>query len=190
MVLPVNVDSIPDELKNVSNWVLWKLEERDGKNTKIPYQTNGKRADSTNPDTWNKYDFTESFFSRRGGKFSGMGFVFSEDTGIIGVDWDKVRTADTGEWDKEALEEIISLGSYAELSQSGTGAHVLLKGTIPGERRRKGNIEMYSKERFFVVTGQHIEGTPTEIKKTRKLSISCIKSALEKTNINQTKKTI
>jgi len=59
------------------------------------------------------------------------------------------------------------LGSYAELSQSGTGAHVLIKGRIPGERRRKGNIEMYSKERFFVVTGQHIEGTPHEIKENQ-----------------------
>lgn len=163
MPLPVIFDSIPDEIKRFPNWVLWRLEERDGKNTKIPYQRNGKKADTTNPDTWDKYDYIVSTRVER----DGIGFVFSEDTGIIGIDWDKVRDPETGEWDEEILEEIKSLNSYAELSQSGTGAHVLIKGTIPGTRRRKGNIEMYSKERFFVVTGQHVEGTPKEIKENQ-----------------------
>jgi len=52
MVLPVIHNSIPEEIKFFKNWVLWRLEERDGKNTKIPYQINGRRADTTNPDTW------------------------------------------------------------------------------------------------------------------------------------------
>jgi putative DNA primase/helicase len=163
MVLPVILNSIPEEIKRFKNWVLWRLEERDGKNTKIPYQRNGRRADTTNPDTWDTYDYIESTST----KSDGIGFVFSEDTGIIGVDWDKVRDPITEEWDEEAFEEIIGLSSYTELSQSGTGAHVLIKGKIPGDRRRKGKIEMYCKERYFVVTGQHIEGTPIEIKENQ-----------------------
>ena len=87
----------------------------------------------------------EQALIRRKESFSGIGFVFSEDTGIIGIDWDKVRDHKTGEWNKDALDEIKSCGSYAELSQSGAGAHVLIKGNIPGDRRRKGNIEMYLK---------------------------------------------
>jgi putative DNA primase/helicase len=163
MVLPVILNSIPEEIKRFKNWVLWRLEERDGKNTKIPYQRNGRRADTTNPDTWDTFDYIQATRT----KSNGIGFVFSEDTGIVGADWDKVRDPETGEWDKEALAEILSLGSYAELSQSGTGAHVLIKGKIPGDRRRKGNLEMYCKERYFVVTGQRIEGTPTEIKENQ-----------------------
>ena len=108
-----------------------------------------------------------NYIESTGAKSDGIGFVFSEDTGIVGIDWDKVRDPETGEWDKEAFEEIKLCGSYAELSQSGSGAHVLIKGKIPGNRRRKGNIEMYCKERFFVVTGQYIEGTPTEIKENQ-----------------------
>jgi putative DNA primase/helicase len=163
MVLHVIFNSVPEEIKRFKNWVLWRLEERDGKNTKIPYQRNGRRADTTNPDTWDTYNYIES----TGTKSDGIGFVFSEDAGITGIDWDKVRDPITGKWDDEALEEILSLGSYAELSQSGTGAHVLIKGNIPGSKRRNGNIEMYCKERYFVVTGQHIEGTPTEIKENQ-----------------------
>ena len=109
----------------------------------------------------------EQALIRRKESFSGIGFVFSEDTGIIGIDWDKVRDHKTGEWNKDALDEIKSCGSYAELSQSGAGAHVLIKGNIPGDRRRKGNIEMYCKDRFFVVTGQHLEGTQAEMKENQ-----------------------
>jgi len=167
MASPVNFDSIPEEIKAIDNWVLWRLEERSGKYTKIPYQTNEKKADATNPDTWNIFDNAKQALIRRGNEFSGIGFVLSENTGIIGIDWDHVRDPKTGDWDKEAFEEIKSFGSYAEISQSGTGAHVLIKGLIPGEKRRKGNIEMYSKARFFVVTGQHIEGTPAEIQENQ-----------------------
>ena len=156
-----NFDTIPVEIKTSPNWVNWQLEEREGKNTKIPYQVNGKKADTTNSDTWADYYSVEKASSA----FSGIGYVLTESSGIIGIDWDHVRDSDTGEWKQEVLQEIKSCNSYAELSQSGTGAHVLIKGNIPGERRRTGNIEMYSKSRFFVVTGQHIEGTPLEIKK-------------------------
>jgi hypothetical protein len=161
MTFPFN--DIPLELKNHPNWVLWKLEVRDGKPTKIPYTLAGERADSTNPDTWSGFPKAKWAFERGTNKVSGIGFVLSSDTRVIGIDWDHVKNSDTGEWDKEALEEIKLCGSYAEVSQSGTGAHVLVKGRIPSGGRRKDNIEMYSKDRFFVVTGQHIEGTPREI---------------------------
>lgn len=188
--MTLNFNSIPTELKGSPNWVLWKLENKRDKTakvdidpeagkpklTKVPYQINGKRADSTNPDTWNKFEYIERAFIRGNGTFSGIGFVFSEDMGIVGIDWDHVRNPETGEFDKEVLEEITSLGSYAELSQSGTGAHVLVKGKIPGNKRRKDNIEMYSKNRFFVVTGKHIEGNPREIIENQK----AIKNLYEK----------
>jgi putative DNA primase/helicase len=158
----LNFDLIPAELKADPNWVLWQLEERNGKNTKIPYQANGRKADTTNPETWADYYSVE----QASGAFSGIGYVLTESSGIIGIDWDHVRDTERNE---EALEEIKSCGSYAELSQSGSGAHVFVKGKIPGERRRTGNLEMYSKSRFFVVTGEHIEGTPHEIKENQEV---------------------
>ena len=33
----IEFDSIPDELKGMDNWVLWKCEQKVGKLTKIPY---------------------------------------------------------------------------------------------------------------------------------------------------------
>ena len=70
-------------------------------------------------------------------------------------------------WDYEALEEIKSLHSYAEISPSGTGAHVIVKASIP-KSKKIGNHEMYDHARYFTVTGNHIEGTPKIINNVQK----------------------
>ncbi|PID20174.1 DNA primase [Sporosarcina sp. P3] len=65
----------------------------------------------------------------------------------------------------EAKTLVDTLGSYTEYSQSGNGIHVFLKGRKPGKRSKntaKG-IELYDKERFIVMTGNHLQGTPTDV---------------------------
>ena len=44
-----------EALKAQRRWVLWRLEKRDGKETKVPYQPNGHKALSTEPRTWRTY---------------------------------------------------------------------------------------------------------------------------------------
>lgn len=155
-------ENIPQEMKALNNWVCWKLEEKDGRKTKVPYQIDDKKASTTNPNTWNTFETV----CKAAGNFNGIGFCLTEDSGIMGVDFDHVKV--NGKWDEAALEEIKSLNSYTELSQSGEGAHVICSAKIPGERRRSGNREIYSgmrwneddkkneKGRFFVVTGNWI----------------------------------
>ena len=45
-------ENIPQEMKDIPQWVVWKLEKRDGNLTKVPYQVNGKKADTTKSETW------------------------------------------------------------------------------------------------------------------------------------------
>lgn len=159
---------VPDELKGLPQWVVWKLVERDGKPTKIPYnaQYPTRTAASDRPETWSTFDqalFTHT--NEPGLKFSGIGFMF-EPPGV-GIDWDHCRNPDTGEIDPEVLEEIKHLNSYCEISPSGTGIHGIAKGTIPEDGRKKGNREVYTRRRFFTVTGMHLEGTPTTINESQ-----------------------
>jgi len=161
---PVNVDSIPAEMKILKNWLLWKYEDRkdskgNAKKTKIPYQMNGDNAKSTNPETWESFENVIETLNRSPEKFDGIGFAFSEDSGIMGLDFDHVKDPESGEWDPEAIKEIKSLNSYAEMSPSGTGAHVICVAKIPGPYRREGPREMYESGRYFTVTGDHIRGT-------------------------------
>jgi primase-polymerase (primpol)-like protein len=55
------------------------------------------------------------------------------------------------------------MDSYTEITPSGRGLHILVRGDLPSGRRRKGGIEMYQKGHYFTVTGRHLEGTPITI---------------------------
>jgi primase-polymerase (primpol)-like protein len=168
------LENIPEELKEKEQWVMCKLEQKPGsdKMSKIPYAVDNKRAKSTDPDTWTHFDICFKAFKTRG--YDGLGFVFSNDDEYIGIDWDNVRDPETGEIDPEVLQEIRSLGSYAEISQSGTGVHVICKGTKPGLSCRSGCREMYSKDRFFMMTGNHLAGTPSTVNAAPQEAIKAI----------------
>jgi putative DNA primase/helicase len=153
--------AIPVGIRALDQWVCWKLLPRGGKPRKVPYMPCGMEASSTDPATWTSLDKVLAAY--RLGGFSGIGFVFSSTDPFIGVDFDHVRVVESEKWEPGALEEIQSLGSYAELSPSGTGAHVIVKGEIPGHRRRRGDREVYDRARFFTVTGAHMGGTPEDI---------------------------
>lgn len=41
-----------------------------------------------------------------------------------------------------------------ELSPSGTGLHAIVRGQLPGPGRRRGQVEIYDRARFFTITGR------------------------------------
>ena len=45
---PDMYEKLPQELKERGAFCLWRYEQRNGDTTKVPYQTNGLRGDSTN----------------------------------------------------------------------------------------------------------------------------------------------
>ena len=159
--LPVRIDDIPAELRQCAQWVTWRLELRNGKATKVPYTIDGKRAKTTDRRTWSTFELAVQTYRNEG--CDGIGFVFGADDGFSGIDLDQCRGPDTGVIEPWAMEIIQTIGSYAEVSPSGTGVKIFLRGKIPGTRRRQGNIEMYDSGRYFTVTGHHLDGTPTTI---------------------------
>lgn len=155
---------IPDELKAVPRWLCFKLGKRGGKITKIPRQAQSPRrnASSTNPDTWATFD--EAVTAYEANDFiDGIGFVFSDEDEICGIDIDHCRNSETGELTPEAEHAIAVLNSYTEASPSGEGTHTLVFAELPGEKNRREPFEVYAKGRYFTMTGDHIEGTPTTV---------------------------
>lgn len=154
-------EGVPQELREMHQWVCWRLEERDGKTTKVPYvaQQRRRKASSTDPKTWRTFEEAVEASAHH----SGIGFVFAESDGLVGVDLDHVRDPETGELTQEASDVIRELDSYTEVSQSGTGVHVIAHGTLTGGGHRQGAIEIYDRARFFVMTGDHVEGTPETV---------------------------
>jgi hypothetical protein len=95
--------------------------------------------------------------------YHGIGFVFTPEDDLCGVDLDGCLDPATGEIEGWAQEIIEELNSYTEISPSGTGVHILVKGELPSERNRRGKFEAYDRARYFTITGKHLEGTPKTI---------------------------
>ena len=146
-------------MRDLRQWLCWRTEERHGKPTKVPYDpSTGEKAESTNPKTWTSYKKAVSVCKDHG--YEGIGFVFTPEDDLCGVDLDKCLDPETGEIEGWAQEVIEELDSYAEISPSGTGVHILVRGVLPAGRNRKGQFEAYDRGRYFTVTGKHLAGTP------------------------------
>src|SRR5215207_2016160 len=149
-------------MQDLRQWLCWRSVERNGKPTKIPYSPlTGQRASSTTPGTWAGYEEAVRACKEHG--YGGIGFVFTSEDDLCGVDLDGCLNADTGEIEPWARIIIEELDSYTEISPSGTGVHVLVRATLPEGRNRKGRFETYDRNRYFTVTGKHLAGTPQTI---------------------------
>ncbi|GAA0682739.1 hypothetical protein ACFQDG_00225 [Natronoarchaeum mannanilyticum] len=158
----IDSDALPAGIRTREQWVCWREEHRDGKPTKIPVTpSTGSFASSTDPDTWAK--FATALEYAETGDADGVGFVFTEDDPYVGVDLDDCRDPESEDVDNTARDIIKRLDSFTEISPSGTGYHVLTKGDLPDGRNRKGSVELYDNARFFTVTGDHVDGTPSRI---------------------------
>ena len=153
-----NYEDIPDELKREKHWCLYKIIQRDGKNTKLPLMPNGKPAKSNDKTTWFSYEACIAALNRNIG--DGLGFMLGD--GYIGIDIDKVSD-DIMEYSMDyhansmTADFLREISTYAEISPSKTGLHFIGKGEVPGERKRYKNLEIYDKDRFFTVTGNVIK---------------------------------
>jgi putative DNA primase/helicase len=150
-ILPVKAENIPEELKARPQWVVWKAVG--DKPDKIPYSArSGRKASSTDLLTWST--FQEALEAYENGDYAGLGFVFSSADPYSGVDLDDCVDTD-GEIAGWALEIVRYFDSYTELSATGSGLHIIVRGEVPN--RRKGEVEVYSSKRFFTVTGHVVE---------------------------------
>ena len=164
--LDVQAENIPQELRDLCQWVNWRWEYRPDKSktkpwTKPPYQVNGELAKSTDATTWNSFDVV--FNAYRQGGFDGLGFVLSDGDDYTGFDLDHCRDPDTGTINESALGIMTVLGSYSEISPSSTGIRIIVKGNLPPGGRKTDSFECYDTARYLTLTGWHIAGTPTTI---------------------------
>jgi primase-polymerase (primpol)-like protein len=153
-LLSVKAENIPEELKVRPQWVVWKAIGE--KPDKVPYSAkDGRKASTTDLLTWSTFEDTQDVLKT--GRYSGLGFVFSSADPFTGIDLDGCVDPKTREVAGWAMEIVRYFRSYAELSATGTGIHIIVKGEVPN--RRKVDIEVYSSKRFFTVTGHELGST-------------------------------
>jgi putative DNA primase/helicase len=153
---PGQSSNIPCELRALPQWLLWRHEQRDGRRTKVPHNPNRprERADTTDPGTWATYRKATRVLHANRERFDGIGFVFSDSDPFAGIDFDGVLDPESaGNIAAWAVPWIKRLGGYCEVSPSGRGVHVIVRGAAPNRNNRSAGVEAYSRARFFTVTG-------------------------------------
>lgn len=144
-------------LGHLNQWVAWKWgsPRENGKQPKVPIDpTTGGKASVTDSGTWTDFEAARMH--------EGVGFVLTREDELTAFDLDDCICA--GEVKPWATEIVEALDSYTELSPSGTGLHVWVKGTLPvdGFNKKKQGVEGYSARHFMTWTGERFYGDDIE----------------------------
>ena len=148
------LEQFPQSLKEERRWVCFDA-------AKHPINPDtGQNAKPNDPATWGTLEAAQAAVARFG--LRGVGVLLGN--GLCGIDIDHCRDPETGTLSEMALEIIGRMKTYTEASPSGTGVHLLFFGEKPAGSCRKSSIglEMYSKDRYFTVTGNVLFDRPIE----------------------------
>lgn len=170
-VISPNRDNIPEELRSLNNWIVWKAvpDAKLGKLKKVPVHHATGHAmnaqDKTNhlcfDDAWNAH------LQIIGG---GVGIVLTgeqvaaSDNGdplfLVGIDLDNI---DATKRARSAADRVVqSVGSYTEISPSGNGIRIFVLSKIKPHSGQSPSGEMYAEKRFLTVTGYETRNTLIE----------------------------
>lgn len=130
-----NTNNLPETLKQRGLFCLWQYEERDGRQTKMPYNPNRPqdRAKSNDRSTFAPMATAQE----RAAGFDGIGIGIFDD--IAGIDIDHCID-DAGKLSPMAQDIVQTMDAYTEISPSGKGLRILF--LAPGFQ--------YDKDRFYI----------------------------------------
>jgi primase-polymerase (primpol)-like protein len=152
-----NFGNIPDDLKQ-QPWAVWVAEprsEKAGKYNKAPRSpATGFKIGANQPHLFGTFE--EARAAYESGSYTGIGVLLTGN-GIVGFDIDDYVTTFANKpevkgWVKQAISDQTN-PAYAEISPSGSGLRLFVRGALPAKGRKAGSLEVYDNERFLTITG-------------------------------------
>lgn len=176
----VALDTYPTDLRTAERWLTWK-ETADGRKVpRAPYLHTGRPelyVDAQDPAVWTAFGTARDWAA----KLAGFELAFTirdrethPDEDLLLVDYDTVRNPETGTVHPTVRDHLVQADSYADVSPSQTGIHILCRGALPEDIKSindalppagdfpDADIEVYDSARFVAMTGAHIQETPRE----------------------------
>lgn len=153
----MSYSDIPAELRLLPQWCYWKYVIKQGseKPTKVPFQPNGLKAAVDDPNTFSTFEKVTGHING----FDGIGFIFTANDPFCFIDLDNPKG------NQIAVDRQVKIfqefNSYSEISPSGLGLHIIIKGAVPSGRNRE-NVEIYSSGRYATMTGNIYHAKPIE----------------------------
>lgn len=163
-------------------WVNWKLIEREGKQTKIPYYSGNSKASSTDPKTWRTYEEVSVALDNGSNGFKGLGIVL-HDSKLLCIDIDHVLKDGKiyHPQAKKIFDLLTQANSFTEISQSGKGLHIFLELHEPYTltANKKAPFEVYLNGRFIATTGNSYHEIPLGLRTVSEEELLSILSTID-----------
>lgn len=168
--LPVNPTLVPQELRRLPQWCIWRLVERGGgRPAKPPINAFNEKPLRVNAlKGWGGFGAAFEAYEMDRLTYDGVGFLLTCNDPYVAIDLDKCRNPVTGKIKAWAMAIVKELQSYSEISPSETGLRIFIKVRNKSYKIKKlkaGNLEIFYSSSYVTVTGQHLDGTPEEIER-------------------------
>ncbi|WP_156039228.1 hypothetical protein [Deinococcus marmoris] len=156
--MTLNVSGLPEDLRGQRRYLPFLFHPRgNGRLGKVPHAMVQGRlipADVRERQRW--LGLTDAATLVADGRADGLGLVLGPDLGVVAADLDGVlRGGAVLPWVQGIVDE---LRGYAEVSVSGMGLHILIRGQLPPGRRRAGGLELLDAG-FIALTGHRLPGS-------------------------------
>ena len=149
-------DNIPIELKSLNQWTVFRTytDNESGKLKKVIISpVNSAFAHVDMPETWTGYEQAKAY-AEKYKRYTGLAFALVKGITFIDID-NAIKDGEIVLPEAKRLLELLP-DTYVEKSVSGTGIHILLKGSLPSDAYRRNDragIEAYDTRRFICMTG-------------------------------------
>jgi hypothetical protein len=168
---------LPEGMANYRQFIVWAAEPepaKPGKTKKYAVNSRGFEVSAVDPSNWMSFAEAQAAadalvlqgarvvkgIERPAQTTKGVGFVFTEQDPFFFFDID--GAAQDGQWSTLATQMYQAFhGCYFEVSQSGTGMHIIGSARTDGNHGHKNvalGLELYTRLRFCALTGFHSAG--------------------------------
>lgn len=167
----LQLKNIPQIMKALRQWLLWKsVQKEEGKKpTKVPVSVKTLQAcDVTNPENYAGFEEAYAAYQQNIDRVSGCGFALSKGARITFIDIDNCldENSQIFPWAQAIVDKFPK--TFTEISQSGKGLHLFVRGNLPGPGKKinvpeGGALEMYDEKRYAAATGNVFQDAPLEL---------------------------
>lgn len=147
-----------EELKKYDQWIVWKYsDDTNGKATKLPISPHsGEVCAVTKSENYSTFEHCLNIYQNHNDLVAGIAFCLTENDPFCFIDIDKTQNPEYLELQKKIFAHT---SSYAEISPSGQGLHIICKAKLPSGKKRYA-CEIYTQDRYVTVTGNVYRAAP------------------------------
>lgn len=163
---PISDGDFPETLVRKPQWIVWKPYDGKGKVPQAgPLQPEypDQHISAHEPDSWLTFNQAKEWISENPGY--GIGFTLSDDDPFVLIDIDDCRDPDSDEIHPKARELIDESQTWADVSVSGTGIHLLGRGEWNREYHKTEladgvTVEVYDSKQYAAMSGVPLNDSP------------------------------